>query len=162
MQNTDRSYRRCDVTHKTDLRGMLDLDRLYWHPTDPEVRCPSCEAAVVGCAAVTAIIDDMDDMHGQEELALMHVCAESFREILNRYHDAGRSVAETWPVLVENLRLMIATDDYALRKLDPSIYINPADQLPPLIRKRQTGIPFATNVRDLMENYQMQDEKWKF
>lgn len=130
MQDTNQKPPCADVTPETDLRGMLDLDRLYWHPTGADARCPTCEAAEVARGAVTAIIDEMDDRKGQEELALMHTCAESLREILNHYHHAGMPVTETWPILVENLRLLIATDEHPLRKLDPSIDINPADQLP--------------------------------
>jgi hypothetical protein len=113
-----------------DLRGWLDLDELYRHPEKHSDRCVSCEAAQVAVHAVDEIIDVMDDIKGQEELALVHTAAECFKTVLNHYHGAGMPAVDMWPMLVENLRLLISIDDYPLRKLDPSININPADQFP--------------------------------
>lgn len=119
-----RSY----IENDTDYRDVLDLDALLRHPETPAERCVSCEAFQVAETGFDAILDGVDATRGQRELALLHAAALCLRRVLESYHSAGISIQDQWPVLVEYVRLLLPSDDYPLRKLDPSINLNAAVQ----------------------------------
>jgi hypothetical protein len=72
------------------------------------------------------------------------------RRVLEGYHSAGISIQDQWPVLVEYVRLLLPSEDYPLRKLDPNINIRPAAQLSPFAAGERHGDMTSDEVTDAM------------
>jgi hypothetical protein len=138
------------IENDTDYRDVRDLDALFRHPETPAERCVSCEASQIAEIGFDAILEDVDATGGQEELALVHAAAMCLRRVLEGYHSAGISIQDQWPVLVEYVRLLLPSEDYPLRKLDPNINIRPAAQLSPFAAGERHGDMTSDEVTDAM------------